>query len=245
MMIDCDYIKTNIDELMGIFCELHPDLSRSSKSQHRKAMLADWTKMSYKPVVLLYVERQNVLCERRCRQEMSQERDDERDALERENIKIKRRIEYQTKTIQDLKRDIKRMEKKYSLFETAILQSVDDRTCRNINFNYDINFNHVGALGLKRLPWRDDHKQVCVDEATLDERKEDFQNDTNILLTILKNSLGYQTRTEIDDEFYEWTERHVDIGLDRSKELYDTRDQEPAKQTKKEEEVDIYSLTNR
>ena len=46
MMIDCDYIKTNIDELMGIFCELHPDLSRSSRSQHRKAMLADWTKMS-------------------------------------------------------------------------------------------------------------------------------------------------------------------------------------------------------
>ena len=239
MMIDCNYINANIDELMKIFCELHPDLSRSSKSQHRKAMLADWTKMSYKPVVVLYVERQNVISERRCRQEMSQERDDERDALERENIKIKRRIEYQTKTIQDLKRDIKRMEKKCSSFETAILQSVDDRTCRNINFNYDIKFNHFGALGLKRLPWRDDHKQVCVDEATLDERKEDFQNDTNILLTILKNSLGYQTRTEIDDEFYEWTERHIDIGLDRSKELYDTRDQEP---TKKE---DIYSLTNR
>ena len=89
MMIDCDYVKTNIDELMKIFCELHPDLSRSSKSQHRKAMLADWTKMSYKPIVALYVERQNVIGERRCRQEMSRERDDERDALERENIKIK------------------------------------------------------------------------------------------------------------------------------------------------------------
>ena len=245
-MIDCNYVKTNIDELMKIFCELHPDLSRSSKSQHRKAMLADWTKMSYKPIVVLYVERQNVICERRCRQEMSRERDDEIDALERENIKIKRRIEYQTKTIQDLKRDIKRMEKKYSSFETAILQSVDDMTCRNINFNYDIKFNHVGALGLKRLPWRSDHKQVWVDEATLDERKEDFQNDTYILLTILKNLLSKETRTEIDDEFYEWTERHVELGLNRSKELYDTQDQNnPTKQIKKDEEEDIYSLTNR
>ena len=64
-------------------------------------------------------------------------------------------------------------------------------------------------------------------------------------MTILKNSLGYQTRTEIDDEFYEWTERHVELGLDRSKELYDTQDQEPAKLTKKEEDEDIYSLSQR
>ena len=105
MMIDCNYINANIDELMKIFCELHPDLSRSSKSQHRKAMLADWTKMSYKPVVALYVERQNVLCERRCNQEMSQERDDQIELLETTNIKIQRRMEHQMKVIQNLKND--------------------------------------------------------------------------------------------------------------------------------------------
>ena len=61
----------------------------------------------------------------------------------------------------------------------------------------------------------------------------------------MKNLLSKETRTEIDDEFYEWTERHVELGLNRSKELYDTQDQKPTKQIKKEEGEDIYSLSQR
>ena len=238
-MIDCNYINANIDELMKIFCELHPDLSRSSKSQHRKAMLADWTKMSYKPIVALYVERQNVICERRCRQEMSKERDDEIDALERENIKMQRRIDGQVIKYRDLKRDQNQLRNKYSSLETAILQSVDDKALFKINCQYDLVVGTYCGLGLKR------HDEE-MNTPSLDERKEDFQNDTNILLTILKNLLSKETRTEIDDEFYEWTERHVELGLNRSKELYDTQDQNnPTKQIKKEVKEDIYSLTNR
>ena len=40
-MIDFEYVKENIDGIMDLFCQLHGDLSRSSKSQHRKGMLSD------------------------------------------------------------------------------------------------------------------------------------------------------------------------------------------------------------
>ena len=211
---------------------------RSSKSQHRKAMLADWTKMSYKPVVVLYVERQRVLCERRCRQEMSQERDDQLELLETKNIKMQRRIDGQVIKYRDLKRDQNQLKNKYSSLETAILQAVDDKALFKINCQYDWVTNTHCGLGLKR---RDEE----LNTTSLDERKEDFQNHTHILLTILKNLLSKETRTEIDDEFYEWTEKHVDLGLNRSNELYDTQELSPAKQIKKEEEEDIYSLSQR
>ena len=59
-MVDIEYVKENIDGIMDLFCQLHGDLSRSSKSQHRKGMLADWTKLSYKPVVALYHNKQSL-----------------------------------------------------------------------------------------------------------------------------------------------------------------------------------------
>ena len=131
------------------------------------------------------------------------------------------------------------MRNKCSSLETAILQSVDDKALFKINCQYDLVVGTYCGLGLKR---RDEE----LNTTSLDEQKEDFQNDTYILLTILKNLLSKETRTEIDDEFYEWTERHVELGLNRSKELYDTQDQNnPTKQIKKDEEEDIYSLSQR
>ena len=59
-MIDIEYVKENMDGIMDLFCQLHGDLSRSSKSQHRKGMLSDWTKLSYKPVVALYHNKQEL-----------------------------------------------------------------------------------------------------------------------------------------------------------------------------------------
>jgi len=53
-MIDIEYVKENIDGIMDLYFQLHGDLSRSSKSQARKGMLADWTRLACKPVVALY-----------------------------------------------------------------------------------------------------------------------------------------------------------------------------------------------
>ena len=99
-MIDIDYVKENIDGIMDLFCQLHGDLSRSSKSQHRKGMLSDWTKLSYKPVVALWWEKQEMKNRIASNREISQMLHDQIDALEKEkhaliskNIPLKERVD--------------------------------------------------------------------------------------------------------------------------------------------------------
>ena len=98
-MIDIEYVKENIDGIMDLFCQLHGDLSRSSKSQHRKGMLADWTKLSYKPVVALYHNKQELKNRIATNREISQMLHDQIEALEKEkqtlfsnNIYLKERV---------------------------------------------------------------------------------------------------------------------------------------------------------
>ena len=98
-MIDIEYVKENIDGIMDLFCQLHGDLSRSSKSQHRKGMLSDWTKLSYKPVVALWWEKQEMKNRIASNREISQMLHDQIDALEKEkqtlfsnNIYLKERV---------------------------------------------------------------------------------------------------------------------------------------------------------
>ena len=83
-MIDIEYVKENIDGIMDLFCQLHDDLSRSSKSQHRKGMQSDWTKLSYKPVVALYHNKQSLKDRIACNQEIFIELHEQIDALEKE-----------------------------------------------------------------------------------------------------------------------------------------------------------------
>ena len=98
-MIDIEYVKENIHEIMDLFCQLHGDLSRSSKSQHRKGMLSDWTKLSYKPVVALYHNKQELKNRIATMRSRSIELHDQIDALEKEkqtlfsnNIYLKERV---------------------------------------------------------------------------------------------------------------------------------------------------------
>ena len=98
-MVDIEYVKENIDGIMDLFCQLHGDLSRSSKSQHRKGMLSDWTKLSYKPVVALYHNKQELKNRIATNREISQMLHDQIDALEKEkqtlfsnNIYLKERV---------------------------------------------------------------------------------------------------------------------------------------------------------
>ena len=123
-MIDIDYVKENIDGIMDLFCQLHGDLSRSSKSQHRKAMLSDWTKLSYKPVVALWWEKQslkNIIASNR---ETFIELYEQIDALEKEkhaliskNIPLEERVD---KLESSVERDRK---------EHLILKEVLSRVC--------------------------------------------------------------------------------------------------------------------
>ena len=123
-MIDIEYVKENIDGIMDLFCQLHGDLSRSSKSQHRKAMLSDWTKLSYKPVVALWWEKQvlkNLIASNR---ETFIELHEQIDALEKEkhaliskNIPLEERVD---KLESSVERDRK---------EHLILKEVLSRVC--------------------------------------------------------------------------------------------------------------------
>ena len=98
-MIDIEYVKENIDGIMDLFCQLHGDLSRSSKSQHRKGMLSDWTKLSYKPVVALYHNKWELKNRIAIMRSSHIELHDQIDALEKEkqtlfsnNIYLKERV---------------------------------------------------------------------------------------------------------------------------------------------------------
>ena len=123
-MIDFEYVKENIDGIMELFCQLHDDLSRSSKSQHRKGMQSDWTKLSYKPVVALYHNKQSLKDRIACNQEIFIELYEQIDALEKEkhaliskNIPLEERVD---KLESSVERDRK---------EHLILKEVLSRVC--------------------------------------------------------------------------------------------------------------------
>ena len=123
-MIDFEYVKENIDGIMELFCQLHDDLSRSSKSQHRKGMQSDWTKLSYKPVVALYHNKQSLKDRIACNQEIFIELLEQIDALEKEkhaliskNIPLEERVD---KLESSVERDRK---------EHLILKEVLSRVC--------------------------------------------------------------------------------------------------------------------
>ena len=101
-MIDFEYMKENIDGIMELFCQLHggKSLSRSSKSQHRKGMVSDWTKLSYKPVVALYHNKQSLKTIIASNRETFIELYEQIDALEKEkhaliskNIPLEERVD--------------------------------------------------------------------------------------------------------------------------------------------------------
>ena len=97
-----DYVKENVDEIMDLFIQLHTGMSRQSKSQHRKAMLRDYTTLTYKPVVKLYWQKKSeedflVQNAERCK-----ELYDRIDDLERDAIKWKRDEARLQKKVADL-----------------------------------------------------------------------------------------------------------------------------------------------
>ena len=123
-MIDFEYVKENIDGIMELFCQLHGDLSRSSKSQHRKGMQSDWTKLSYKPVVALWWEKQSLKTIIASNRETFIELYEQIDALEKEkhaliskNIPLEERVD---KLESSVERDRK---------EHLILKEVLSRVC--------------------------------------------------------------------------------------------------------------------
>ena len=150
-MVDSEYVRLHIDEIMQLFCELNSNLSRSSKSQHRKAMLLDWTKMSYKPVVALYYERELQKQGRRCHQEMNELRDEEIRKLEKDKMKLQNRIEFKNK-LNDREIESRRgIERKFNALQCVVLEVVDDKDLRSINsrFNDSIG-NSMGPPLLSR-----------------------------------------------------------------------------------------------
>ena len=148
-MIDFEYVKENIDGIMELFCQLHGDLSRSSKSQHRKGMQSDWTKLSYKPVVALYHNKQSLKDRIACNQEIFIELYEQIDALEKEkhaliskNIPLKERVD---KLESSVERDRK---------EHLILKEVLSRVCgEHLVFQINSKFHEESGheLHLKRV----------------------------------------------------------------------------------------------
>ena len=123
-MIDFEYVKENIDGIMELFCQLHGDLSRSSKSQHRKGMQSDWTKLSYKPVVALYHNKQSLKDRIACNQEIFIELHEQIDALEKEkNALISKNIPLEER-VDKLESSVERDRK-----EHLILKEVLSRVC--------------------------------------------------------------------------------------------------------------------
>jgi hypothetical protein len=148
-MIDGEYVRLHIDELMQLFCEINSGLSRSSKSQHRKAMLLDWTKMSYKPVVVLYYERESEKQRRRCSREMNELRDQEINQLKRDKTKLIQRIDFKRRLKEKEDRDHERVKNEFNALQRAVLEVATDKDLRSINVRFDTITSTHGPL-LKR-----------------------------------------------------------------------------------------------
>ena len=135
-MIDIAYVKENIDGIMELFCQLHNDMSRQSKSQHRKAMLRDWTTLTYKPVVALYSQKkseENFLLQNA---ERCKELYDRIDDLERDASKWKRDEARLQKEVADLEDRIKRDLHGMCTLRKVLTRKFDKAEVFNINAEF-------------------------------------------------------------------------------------------------------------
>ena len=135
-MIDIEYVKENIDGIMDLFCQLHGDLSRSSKSQHRKGMLSDWTKLSYKPVVALYHNKQELKNRIATMRSSHIELHDQIDALEKEkhaliskNIPLEERVD-------KLESSVERDRKEHLILKEVVSRMFDKHEVFQINHEF-------------------------------------------------------------------------------------------------------------
>jgi len=135
-MIDFEYVKENIDGIMELFCQLHGDLSRSSKSQHRKGMQSDWTKLSYKPVVALYHNKQSLKTIIASNRETFIELYEQIDALEKEkktlfsnNINLKERVV-------ELESSVERDRKEHHTLQKVLSRMFDKHEVFQINHEF-------------------------------------------------------------------------------------------------------------
>ena len=142
-----DYVKENVDEIMDLFCQLHTGMSRQSKSQHRKAMLRDWTTLTYKPVVALYSQKkseENFLLQNA---ERCKELYDRIDDLERDASKWKRDEARLQKKVADLEGWIERDVHGMHTLKKVLSRRFDKADVFKINTEFHDECGH--QLGLK------------------------------------------------------------------------------------------------
>ena len=135
-MIDIEYVKENIDGIMDLFCQLHGDLSRSSKSQHRKGMLSDWTKLSYKPVVALYHNKQELKNRIASNREISQMLHDQIDALEKEKQTLFSNNIYLKERVVKLESSVERDRKEHLILKEVVSRMFDKHEVFQINHEF-------------------------------------------------------------------------------------------------------------
>ena len=135
-MIDIEYVKENIDGIMDLFCQLHGDLSRSSKSQHRKGMLSDWTKLSYKPVVALWWEKQEMKNRIASNREISQMLHDQIEALEKEKQTLFSNNIYLKERVVKLESSAERDRKEHLILKEVVSRMFDKHEVFQINHEF-------------------------------------------------------------------------------------------------------------
>ena len=135
-MIDIEYVKENIDGIMDLFCQLHGDLSRSSKSQHRKGMLSDWTKLSYKPVVALYHNKQELKNRIAIMRSSHIELHDKIDALEKEKQTLFSNNIYLKERVVKLESSVERDRKEHLILQEVLSRMFDKHEVFQINHEF-------------------------------------------------------------------------------------------------------------
>ena len=135
-MIEIEYVKENINGIMDLFCQLHGDLSRSSKSQHRKAMLSDWTKLSYKPVVALYHNKWELKNRIAIMRSRSIEIHDQTDALEKEKQTLFSNNIYLKERVVKLESSVERDRKEHLILQEVLSRMFDKHEVFQINHEF-------------------------------------------------------------------------------------------------------------
>ena len=135
-MVDIEYVKENIDGIMDLFCQLHGDLSRSSKSQHRKGMLADWTKLSYKPVVALYHNKWELKNRIAIMRSSHIELHDQIDALEKEKQTLFSNNIYLKERVVKLESSAERDRKEHLILQEVLSRMFDNHEVFQINHEF-------------------------------------------------------------------------------------------------------------
>ena len=144
------------------------------KSQHRKAMLLDWTKMSYKPLVVLYYERGSQKQMLRCHQEMSELRDEEIRKLGKDKMKLQNRINFKNKLNEREIKDHKSVERKFNALQCVVLEVVDDKDLRSINSRFNDNIGNRMGPPLLTRPFQsvlkaNETNELCIPSKTQEE----------------------------------------------------------------------------